>query len=139
MTAVLQLVGVTQQYGEGELSVSALSGVDLAVERGELVAIMGATLTAVGGSRSVRRRINGWQAVIIVAHRLVRGDDRGAAPDVGNRPHLVADAVVGGRPLALARRAGRRPSPARDGSVVARAAAASGSHAPHGDRMTRLG
>ena len=29
MTAVLQLVGVTQQYGEGELSVSALSGVDL--------------------------------------------------------------------------------------------------------------
>ena len=43
MTAVLQLVGVTQQYGEGELSVSALSGVDLAVERGELVAIMGAS------------------------------------------------------------------------------------------------
>jgi ABC-type antimicrobial peptide transport system, ATPase component len=43
VTAVLQLVGVTQQYGEGELSVSALSGVDLAVERGELVAIMGAS------------------------------------------------------------------------------------------------
>ncbi len=43
MTAVLQLVGVTQQYGEGELSVSALSGVDLTVSRGELVAIMGAS------------------------------------------------------------------------------------------------
>ena len=41
--AVLQLVGVTQQYGEGETSVSALSGVDLTVEKGELVAIMGAS------------------------------------------------------------------------------------------------
>jgi putative ABC transport system ATP-binding protein len=43
VTAVLQLVGVTQQYGEGVTSVSALSGVDLTVERGELVAIMGAS------------------------------------------------------------------------------------------------
>jgi putative ABC transport system ATP-binding protein len=43
MTAVLQLVGVTQQYGEGATSVSALSGVDLSVEKGELVAIMGAS------------------------------------------------------------------------------------------------
>lgn len=40
---VLQLIGVTQQYGEGATSVSALSGVDLGVERGELVAIMGAS------------------------------------------------------------------------------------------------
>ncbi|MGB4779181.1 ABC transporter ATP-binding protein [Microbacterium sp.] len=44
MTApVLQLVGVTQQYGEGATSVSALSGVDLTVDGGELVAIMGAS------------------------------------------------------------------------------------------------
>ena len=44
MTApVLQLIGVTQHYGEGETSVSALSGVDLTVDRGELVAIMGAS------------------------------------------------------------------------------------------------
>ncbi|WP_394279978.1 ABC transporter ATP-binding protein [Microbacterium sp.] len=40
---VLQLVGVTQHYGEGETSVSALSGVDLTVDKGELVAIMGAS------------------------------------------------------------------------------------------------
>ncbi|MFS0866442.1 ABC transporter ATP-binding protein [Microbacterium sp. 179-B 1A2 NHS] len=40
---VLHLVGVTQQYGEGETSISALSGVDLTVHRGELVAIMGAS------------------------------------------------------------------------------------------------
>ncbi len=40
---VLQLIGVTQQYGEGELAVSALSGVDLSIAAGELVAIMGAS------------------------------------------------------------------------------------------------
>jgi len=43
VTAVLQLIGVTQQYGEGATSVSALSGVDLTVAKGELVAIMGAS------------------------------------------------------------------------------------------------
>ncbi len=41
--AVLRLVGVTQQYGQGQTSVSALSGVDLEVAQGELVAIMGAS------------------------------------------------------------------------------------------------
>lgn len=40
---ILRLVGVSQQYGEGELAVSALSGVDLSIRRGELVAIMGAS------------------------------------------------------------------------------------------------
>ncbi len=40
---VLRLVGVSQQYGEGETSVSALSGVDLEIMPGELVAIMGAS------------------------------------------------------------------------------------------------
>ena len=43
MSAVLRLVGVTQQYGEGETAVSAQSGVDLTVDKGELVAIMGAS------------------------------------------------------------------------------------------------
>jgi len=41
--AILRMVGVSQQYGVGETSVSALSGVDLEVARGELVAIMGAS------------------------------------------------------------------------------------------------
>jgi putative ABC transport system ATP-binding protein len=41
--AVLRLIGVTQQYGVGETAVSALSGVDLQIARGELVAIMGAS------------------------------------------------------------------------------------------------
>lgn len=138
MTAVLQLVGVTQQYGEGELSVSALSGVDLAVERGELVAIMGATLTAVGGSRSVRRRINGWQAVIIVGIGSFVGTIAGQLPMWGiahtlsqmrywaDAPWLWLAVLAVGLPLLVM-------------GVSARAAAASGSHTPHGDRMTRLG
>ncbi len=41
--AVLQLVGVSQQYGSGALAVSALSGIDLEVAPGELVAVMGAS------------------------------------------------------------------------------------------------
>ena len=52
---VLQLVGVTQQYGAGETSVSALSGVDLSVDKGELVAIMGAS----GSGKSTLLSISG--------------------------------------------------------------------------------
>ena len=53
---LLQLDGVSQQYGRGETAVTALSGVDLTVHVGELVAIMGASgsgkstlLTIAGG------------------------------------------------------------------------------------------
>ena len=57
MTApLLRLDGVSMQYGSGETFVTALSGIDLTVERGELVAIMGASgsgkstlLTIAGG------------------------------------------------------------------------------------------
>ena len=41
--AILRMVGVSQQYGAGELAVSALSGIDLEVLPGELVAVMGAS------------------------------------------------------------------------------------------------
>ena len=53
---LLRLDGVSQQYGTGETAVTALSGIDLAVHAGELVAIMGASgsgkstlLTIAGG------------------------------------------------------------------------------------------
>ncbi|ARC56669.1 putative ABC transporter ATP-binding protein YknY [Frondihabitans sp. 762G35] len=53
---LLRLDGVSMQYGRGETSVTALSGVDLTVTRGELVAVMGASgsgkstlLTVAGG------------------------------------------------------------------------------------------
>jgi putative ABC transport system ATP-binding protein len=55
---LLRLDGVSVQYGRGETSVTALSGVDLTVSRGELVAVMGASgsgkstlLTVAGGLR----------------------------------------------------------------------------------------
>ena len=53
---LLRLDGVAMQYGRGETAVTALSGVDLTVSRGELVAVMGASgsgkstlLTVAGG------------------------------------------------------------------------------------------
>jgi len=56
VTALLQLDGVSMQYGKGETAITALSGVDLTVNAGELVAIMGASgsgkstlLTIAGG------------------------------------------------------------------------------------------
>jgi len=53
---LLRLDGVSMQYGKGETAVTALSGVDLSVHEGELVAVMGASgsgkstlLTIAGG------------------------------------------------------------------------------------------
>ncbi|SEN01195.1 ABC transporter ATP-binding protein [Cryobacterium luteum] len=53
---LLQLDGVSMQYGRGETAITALAGIDLLVRRGELVAVMGASgsgkstlLTVAGG------------------------------------------------------------------------------------------
>ena len=53
---LLQLDGISMQYGRGETAITALAGVDLSVRRGELVAVMGASgsgkstlLTVAGG------------------------------------------------------------------------------------------
>jgi putative ABC transport system ATP-binding protein len=56
VTTLLRLDGVSMQYGKGETAVTALSGVDLSIQAGELVAVMGASgsgkstlLTIAGG------------------------------------------------------------------------------------------
>jgi putative ABC transport system ATP-binding protein len=56
MTSALELHQVSKVYGSGPSEVHALSGVDLSVERGELVAVMGpsgsgkSTLLTIAGS-----------------------------------------------------------------------------------------
>ena len=66
---VLQLVGVTQQYGQGTTAVSALSGVDLTVQQGELVAIMGAS----GSGKSTLLSIAGGLATPTTGEVIIEG------------------------------------------------------------------
>ncbi|MGA0566571.1 ABC transporter ATP-binding protein [Rathayibacter sp. KR2-224] len=66
---VLRLVGVSQQYGHGELAVGALSGVDLEVSRGELVAIMGAS----GSGKSTLLSIAGGLQTPTAGEVIVEG------------------------------------------------------------------
>jgi putative ABC transport system ATP-binding protein len=40
-TLQIELVGITRVYGEGEIAVRALDGIDLSIEAGEFIAIMG--------------------------------------------------------------------------------------------------
>jgi putative ABC transport system ATP-binding protein len=69
-TPVLRLSGVAQQYGNGETSVTALSGVDLDVERGELVAVMGAS----GSGKSTLLSIAGGLQTPTAGEVIVEGE-----------------------------------------------------------------
>ena len=40
---VLQLAGVTKRFGQGQAAVTAIEGLDLTVERGEFLTIVGAS------------------------------------------------------------------------------------------------
>lgn len=66
---VLRLVGVTQQYGSGPTAVSALSGVDLEVAQGELVAVMGAS----GSGKSTLLSIAGGLATPTTGEVVIEG------------------------------------------------------------------
>lgn len=67
--AVLRLIGVTQQYGSGPTAVSALSGVDLEVGKGELVAVMGAS----GSGKSTLLSIAGGLATPTTGEVVIEG------------------------------------------------------------------
>ncbi|MGB3731468.1 ABC transporter ATP-binding protein [Microbacterium sp.] len=68
--AVLRMVGVSQQYGVGELAASALSGVDLEVMPGELVAVMGAS----GSGKSTLLSIAGGLQTPTVGEVVIDGE-----------------------------------------------------------------
>ncbi|WP_374314748.1 ABC transporter ATP-binding protein [Microbacterium sp.] len=67
--AVVRLIGVTQQYGTGPTAVSALSGVDLEVGGGELVAVMGAS----GSGKSTLLSIAGGLATPTTGEVVIEG------------------------------------------------------------------
>jgi putative ABC transport system ATP-binding protein len=55
MAAVIELTGVSKVYGKGEAEVRALDGVDITIERGDFVAIIGAS----GSGKSTMMNIIG--------------------------------------------------------------------------------
>jgi putative ABC transport system ATP-binding protein len=71
MTAILDVRGVHKVYGEGEREVRAVDGVDLVVEPGEYVAIMGAS----GSGKSTMMHILGCLDVPTEGRYLLDGMD----------------------------------------------------------------
>ncbi len=67
--ALIELVGVTKTYGEGTAAFQALAGVDLRVEHGEFVAIMGPS----GSGKSTVMNILGCLDVPTTGQYLFRG------------------------------------------------------------------
>jgi putative ABC transport system ATP-binding protein len=68
-TPLLRLDGVAMHYGKGEASVTALSGIDLDVDAGELVAVMGAS----GSGKSTLLTIAGGLTVPTAGEVLIGG------------------------------------------------------------------
>jgi putative ABC transport system ATP-binding protein len=71
---LIQLVGVTRRYGEGEAAVYALAGVDLRVGQGEFVAIMGPS----GSGKSTAMNIIGCLDTPTAGLYSFRGVDVGS-------------------------------------------------------------
>ena len=67
---ILQLDGVSMQYGKGETAVTALSGIDLSVRSGELVAVMGAS----GSGKSTLLTIAGGLTTPTSGEVIVEGE-----------------------------------------------------------------
>ena len=74
---LLQVEGLKKRFHQGERTVEALAGVDLAVERGELVAIMGAS----GSGKSTLLHCVAGLTPADAGRVLVEGSDVSTLPD----------------------------------------------------------
>ena len=121
MTSALELRQVSKVYGSGPTEVHALRDVDLSVERGELVAIMGpsgsgkSTLLTIAGSLEQPTQRRGARGRRRPRERLALGSGEDATPvDRLRLPGLQpAPGADGGRERHPAARARRRPRQSR--------------------------
>ena len=104
---------IVKVFGEGDTEVRALDGVDLVVERGEMVAIMGPS----GSGKSTLLHIVGALETPDRGHRRGRRPALRRSPRQGPhapaaRPHRVRLPVL--QPAAVADRGGERPAAGAD-------------------------
>jgi putative ABC transport system ATP-binding protein len=71
---LIELHGVTKIYGSGEAAVAALRGIDLSIDDGEFVAVMGPS----GSGKSTAMNILGCLDTPTAGHYLFRGMEVGA-------------------------------------------------------------
>ena len=71
---LIELRGVTKIYGSGEAQVTALAGIDLSINDGEFVAVMGPS----GSGKSTAMNILGCLDTPTSGHYLFRGTDVGS-------------------------------------------------------------
>lgn len=94
---ILRLAGVSQQYGHGETAVSALSGIDLEVRRGEMVAVMGAS----GSGKSTLLSVAGGLATPTSGEVIIEGEHL-SDQTPAHVARLRRRSLVIGLPLAIA-------------------------------------
>ncbi|MFM2419545.1 MAG: hypothetical protein RL385_4268 [Pseudomonadota bacterium] len=71
---LMELIGVTKEYGQGESYVAALAGIDLRIQRGELVAVMGPS----GSGKSTCMNVLGCLDTPTRGNYVFRGVDVGS-------------------------------------------------------------